>query len=281
MGVEAGRIAALLDHAGVKDLVVLLHAQDERLLVVLVPDTQYLNLLRGAAAVQIGFAAADDLRADRLEAIERQAVIRDLRGDGVLNGQFDGGERFIDRLLRLRFDRLHRGRVGLHGGHILIRHDADGHSDHLCRVARRGVAEIRDVHAQLRRKLGNSDRPAVCAGRHQSLGQLDGDGGRRSVGEAARLGRDHQHIAAGRKNIRGKRRDANRLRGGLFRFILILHGRRVGGAAAQQHQNQRRQNDRKLFHISSSWLRRLPGNGTAGLRPLFVCCFPSVTIIAD
>ena len=275
MGIETGRIAALLNHAGVKDLVALLHAQDERLLVVLIPDAQHLDLFRRAAAVQIGFAAADDLRADRLEAIERQAVIRDLRRSGVLNGQLDCGERLIDRLLRLRFVRLLRRRIRLHRGHVLIRHDADGYGDHLCRVARRGIAKIRDIHAQLRRQLGDGDRPAVCTGRYQPIGQLHGDGGRRSVGKAARLRRDQQHIAAGRKNIRGKRCNANRLCGGRLRLILFLRGRRIGGTAAQQHQNQRCQNDRKLFHISSSWLRRLPMDGAAERRTLSFVAFPA------
>ena len=175
--VEAGRVGELaFVHAGVEDLGALLDAQDERLLVILIPDAQQLDGLHSAVGVQIGLAAADDLGPHGREAVERHAVIGNLRRDGILRGQLDGGERLIDRFLRLRLGGLHgRGCVGFGCG-LLGGDDADRDGQDLGRVARGDVAEIGDVHLQLRRQLRHGDGPAVSAHGDETVRQPDRDG---------------------------------------------------------------------------------------------------------
>ena len=255
MRVEAGGIGHIgLFKAGVKDVRALLDAQDERLLVVLIPDAQQLNRLGRAAAVQIRFAAADDLGADALEAVERDAVVGDLRRDGVLRGKLDRGKGLCLRLFRDRLDGLRLcDLIGLLRRR-LCRDDADGDGQHLRRVGFCDVAEIRDIHLKLLRQLGHGDGPAVRAGGNKPVSQRDGDGVRPAKRRVFVRGTDRQRIAAGRKNLRSKGCDMHG--GGRLGLRVSLYGH-LGGrlrAAAQQRKRQcRGQHENQLFHSSSFW----------------------------
>jgi len=66
-------------------------------LVILVPDAQQLHRLGRAAAIQICLAAADDLGADALEAVKRDALA-DLDADGYPEVYFNGnmnGDQYV------------------------------------------------------------------------------------------------------------------------------------------------------------------------------------------
>ena len=255
MCVEAGRVGHIrFFKAGVEDIRALLDAQDKRLLVVLIPDTQQLNCLRRAAAVQVRLAAADDLGADALEAVERDAVVGDLRRDGILCGKLD---RDKGPCLGLGRDRLDGLRVGNLAGILrrrFCRDDADGDGQHLRRVGLGDIAEIGDIDLKLRRQLRHGDGPAVRAGGDEPVGQRDCDCIRCAERGVLVHGTNRQRVAAGGENICGKGRDMHG--GGRLGLRVRLHGRLRGRlrAAAQQRKRQcRGQHENQLFHSSSFW----------------------------
>ena len=176
MGVKAGRIGGVgLFKAGVEDVRTLLDAKHERLLIVLIPDAQQLNRLRRTAAVQIGLAAADDLRADALEAVERDAVVGNLCRDGILRGKFNRGKRFRFGFFRDGRDRLRVSRRNNVLSRLFGRDDADGNSQHLRRVRLGNVAKVGNVHLKRLRQFRHGDGPAVRAGGNKPVGQRDRD----------------------------------------------------------------------------------------------------------
>ena len=197
--VEAGGIGHIrLLKAGVEHVRSLLNAQHKRLLVILIPDAQQLHRLWHAAAVQICLAAADDLGADALEAVKRDAVIGDLSRNRILRRKLDRGKRLRLRLRRDWLDRLRVcDRIRCVLDRLLRRDDAYGDRQHLRRVRRFNAAEIRDIHLKCLRQLGHRNGPAVRAGGDKPVGQRDRDRVRRTERRVFVCRADRQRTAAG------------------------------------------------------------------------------------